>query len=120
MSVYFQTVVLLGWSISTEKYKEFDPDPDEDEWENKLEQEYSFRDASDGDIAVIYDGMGGDYCYFGEVVATTNSTRNGEQSFDERLMIADVSEPQRLRDEAEELGLDVDWHPRYHIFTHVT
>jgi hypothetical protein len=123
MSVYFQTVVLCGWSIGTDTYKEFDPDPDEDEWENRLEREYSFRDADDGDIAVIYDGRSGRYCYFGEIVATTNSTRNGEQSFDNRLMIEGEPSDQmwaNVRAEANEAGLDPQKAPCYHIFTHVT
>jgi len=122
VSVYHQTILILGWSIGTDTYKEFDPEPEEDEWENKLEQEYSFRDADKGDIAVIYDGMGGQYCYFGKVMALTNSTRKGPQSFTNRIQIEPVQSGtvERLRDEAEEAGLDVSWEPKYHVFTHVT
>lgn len=121
MSVYHQTVVLFGWSIGTDRYKEFDPEPEDDAWENELEQEYSFRDAGEGDIAVIYDGRGGQYCYFGKVVAQTNSTRDGAQSFDNRLMIEDgLPSTDALYGAAENAGLSIEWRPKYHIFTHVT
>lgn len=121
MGVYFETYVILGWNIGTDKYKEFDPEPEDDEWENKLTQEFGSRDAEQGDIAVVYDGMGGRYCYFGEIVARTNSTRNGEQSFDRRVMI-DGEPPAgkigRLIDEAESVDLAPEGPPSYHVFTH--
>jgi len=123
MSVYHQTMFVYGWEIGTDTYKEFDPD---DGWENELEQEYGWRDRSDGDVAVIYDGRGGRYCYFGVVVASTNSTRNGPQSFDSPLEVdpcsgvVGVEAANNLKEAVSDLDLGLEEPPKYHIFTHVT
>jgi len=119
MSVYHQTLVVYGWEIGTDTYKDYDTES----WENDLEQEYGWRDQSEGDVAVIYDGRGGRYCYFGVVVGATNSTRNGPQSFDSNISLnggADAELLTQLTEAAEEVSLETDKTPEYHIFTHVT
>jgi hypothetical protein len=120
MSVYHQSLVLYGWEIGTDQYKEYDED---DGWENELEQEFGWRDQSEGDVAVVYDGRGGRYCYFGMVVAATNSTRDGPQNFGNQYALDCSLEPDDLDELAEacqQYEFETGRPPQFHVFTHVT
>jgi hypothetical protein len=122
MSVYHQTLVLYGWEIGKDTYRNYDTES----WENELEQEYGWRDRSEGEVACVYDGRGGEYCYFGVVVAATNDTGAGPQRFDSPVEIdplggvISAESARKLGEVVGELGLDVDSEPKYHIFTHIT
>lgn len=123
MSVIHQTIVLFGWEIGTDEYKKNNPDPDDDALFNPLSEEYGWRDRDVGEVGVIYDGMGGRYCYLGIVVAATNSTRDGEQCFDDRHRIDDLTPDGEvvgeLTEVVDEYDIEVNGRPTTHIFTHV-
>lgn len=120
MSVTFQSMVVYGWNIGTEQYEEYD---EEDGWENTLDQEYGWRDASEGDVVCVYDGRSGRYCYFGIIVAATNSTRGGPQDFENHYTLSESPPSEQMFELGQEqasLGLTIEEDPQYHIFTHVT
>jgi hypothetical protein len=104
-------------------FAEFAPDPDDPSFRNELtDMLIRGRDAESGDLAVIPDSRTGEYCYVGEVVAATNSTRDGPQSFDENVSIGTAPPApllERVHEAQVRLDIGVDSDPQYHIFTHV-
>lgn len=123
MSVYHQTLVVYGWRLPVEQYERFDPEPDDDRIENLLARDYGWRNKSEGDVACIYDARAGRYCYFGVVVAATNSTRDGAQDFGDQYALGESPDTENVMELGRAIGsldLDVSGEPQHHVFTHVT
>lgn len=108
MSVVFQTILLYGYeipfdSIDVEVTFEYEPD-----------------ETAPGETIVVSDGRGGEYEYVGTLIAKTNTTRDGPQSFDGPVELEEddvvTGKTIEILDDA---GVEVE-EPSYHLLTHVT
>lgn len=113
MSVYHQSFVVYGWDLGG----------DIDPYEIGLMDEYDWRDRSEGEVACVYDGRGTRFCYFGVVVAATNSTRDGPQDFGNQYTLdeqeIDLDKLYEVGRVLGELGIDVEGDSKFHVFTQV-
>lgn len=114
MSIHHQTIILYGWDIGYEEYRELD-------WDDPLREEYGWRDRQVGDVALIGDGLAGEYCYLGQVLRVSNSTKDGLQDIGciNLEELHPTGEMERAWELMEEYGFEAG-SPSTHIFTHVT
>jgi len=111
-----QTVLVYGWQLEPDVYEEN---------EKELRSNFLLSDAESGDVVCVYDVFSGDYCYIGILSATTNSTRNGMQSFDHHLTIPEDIQPSQsnknsLQNAVNKLGIPTNGKPQHYLFTHKT
>ena len=115
MSVKYQTFLLFGWDIG------YGGVPEE------LVEEYHPSDADEGDVVVVRDGRSGFYCYLGVLVAATNPSHEGPQSFSHPRTIPDETEVLNqiqlgkvVGEYGDDSGVHVSGNAEFHLFTHVT
>lgn len=117
MSVYDQTFILYGFDMGWNTWKEKRGEVDDSLFKDK------YDDLEKYDIVVIADGRSGRYAYIGVYLASTNSTRDGPQRFDNRYSLRGSP-----KDGMMELGQAIrefDLEPpgddlAYKVFTHTT
>lgn len=114
MGVEMDTIILFGHSLDPEDYTE--------EIGELVWDEFGYRESDEGDMIILYDGMGGNYFYVGYLVKVTDD--RGPPSFNETISISENSfdkykdKVQGLDNLMHDLGLESQGEPCFHILTH--
>jgi len=117
MSIVHQHFIIHGYEVPYGTFQY-------DDWEEDEKRfDYAPREQSVGDVVIISDGMGGDYCFVGVLQYKSDTSRRGMPT----IKPQSLKEP--TREQAVELHrvlwreFDVDppeGDPEHYVLTHVT
>lgn len=121
MGVHHRHFLLYGYEIGYDQFRTFDPDPEEDAYENPLEKKYRPTDETKpSDFVVVSDGRGGDYCYMGIVQYMSKDSRDGRTDFTphQEIQKPNPDDCLKLGRVLGEYDIETQPEPNHFVFTH--
>ena len=110
MGVYHRNVLLYGWQVPYSTVSEWD-------WEER--EQWYYDEVGEGEVGLVFDGMGGEYALIGIIQLVTDSSRSGQPSIPLTKVEVPSNEKQQMlfRTVFQEMDLDVNEEPEHYVLS---